>query len=65
VFTQIEKAGTKDFGKQLVPMQIKDSEAMIMLAGAIVIGAEKAGIIENNPIVELFNLMEASAYGLT
>ena len=65
VFTQIEKAGTRDFGKQLVPMQIKDSEAMIMLAGAIVIGAEKAGIIENNPIVELFNLMEASAYGLT
>ena len=65
VFTQIEKAGTKGFGKQLVPMQIKDSEAMIMLAGAIVIGAEKAGIIENNPIVELFNLMEASAYGLT
>ena len=65
VFTQIEKAGTKDFGKQIVPMQIKDSEAMVMLAGAIMIGAEKAGIIDNNPIVELFNLMEASAYGLT
>ena len=44
-------------GKMLTPTQIKDSEAMIYLAGAIMKGAGKTGLLP-----ALYNIMEDSHY---
>ena len=63
IYSRVHKNGNTSLGDELVSLQIKDSEAMIMLAGAIIQGAQEKQYIKDNPLVEMFNFMEASHYG--
>lgn len=60
VYGHVHKEGNPELGisDELVPMQIKDSEAMIYLAGAIMQGANW-----NHPLRALYNFMESTHYG--
>ena len=60
VYGHVHKEGNPELGiaDELVPMQIKDSEAMIYLAGAIMQGANW-----NHPLRALYNFMERTHYG--
>lgn len=60
VYGHVHKEGNPELGiaDELVPMQIKDSEAMIYLAGAIMQGANW-----NHPLRALYNFMEKTHYG--
>lgn len=60
VTAKVVKPLDENFGDELVPIQIKNSEAMILLHGAIM---EGLGVDNNNPVSVLFEVMEASAYG--
>lgn len=60
VTAKVVKPLDGNFGDELVPIQIKNSEAMILLHGAIMEGLE---VDNNNPVSVLFEVMEASAYG--
>ena len=62
LYGHVHKEGRPELGirDELVPMQIKDSEAMIYLAGAIMEGANY-----NHPLRALYNFMEKTHYGYT
>lgn len=47
-----------DEGTKLVPIQLKDSESLIILAGAIMEGAKV-----DSPLRAVFEIMEESAFG--
>lgn len=59
MFGHVHKNGDTAEGimEELVPMQIKDSEAMLYLAGAIMQGANW-----NHPLRALYNFMESTHY---
>lgn len=59
VTAKVDKPLDDNFGNELVPVQIKNSEALILLHNAIM---KSQGIDYDNPVSVLFDFMEASAY---